>query len=153
MDLQRRCTFYKHDHNTGNVYQDLGPEFVRLYTDGSVLNSGDSSYVGLIRDARDRWIKGYIYKLNNVPPTVAELVVTYGLNICWQTNLRKVEVCTDSIEAMDLLRRDCRVDYPFWQLVQDARELYMRNQEVFVRHVPRETNTQADRGWQERGIL
>ena len=124
----------------------LGPEFVRLSTDGSVLHSGESSCAGLIVDARERWIKGYICKLPRVPPTIAELMaLTHGLNICWQASLRKVEVCTDSVEAMDLVLRGCGRDYPFWQLVQDARELYTRDWEVVIRHIPREANIQADR--------
>lgn len=145
-DIQRRCKFYQKNHDAGTVARDRGPEFVRLHTNASVLRSGESSCAGWIADAEGNWSKGYIHKLNHVPPTIAELMaIVHGLHLCWRANYRKVEVYTDSVGAMDLLLRGCKADYPFRQQVDEARNLCMRNWDVLVRHTHRENNTLADR--------
>lgn len=135
-DLLKQCKFIDHNHHLRSPYQAQTENCTRLETDGSVLASGASSGGGLIRDQSGGWIGGFACKLSIVPPTIAELcAIIHGLHLCRQKRLTRVEICTDSIEVIDLLFRGCPPDYPYTDLVTEARTLIMQNWEVFLHHV------------------
>lgn len=71
-------------------------------------------------------------------------VAIHGLRLCWESNQRRLELCTDSVEAINLMMRGCNRDYPFHDLVDTALNLLAQDWEVIVRHVPREANSCAD---------
>ena len=100
---------------------------------------------GLMRNYIGRWMGGFSCKLYKVPPTIAELIaMMHGLNLCWQANHRKVNVFSDSTEAINLLLRGCQKDHPFRDVVEEAKSMLLRNWHVCLSHRPRDHNQEAD---------
>lgn len=88
---------------------------------------------GVIRNHKGDWLKGFCSRNNPSPPTTAELFgIKLGLDLCWNQALRKIEVGSGTIEALNLILRGNVADHPFHGEILDIRNLLLRLASYFL---------------------
>ncbi|XP_028753586.1 uncharacterized protein LOC114713165 [Neltuma alba] len=92
-----------------------------------------------------KWIGEFGCKIISVLLAVAELLgVIHGLQLCWSRGYRKIVIFTDCVDAMSLFCRGCDENYPFKDVVDDARLLFHREWTITLVHTTREQIPIAD---------
>ncbi|XP_054791000.1 uncharacterized protein LOC129296418 [Prosopis cineraria] len=88
---------------------------------------------------------GFQKALGLMNVVTAELqVIKIGLTLCKHLNLTKVKLFSNSLEAINLLMRDGRVDYRFRELLDETRSLIYYDWEVNLLHAYKESIVVAD---------
>lgn len=80
-----------------------------------------------------------------------------GLNLCWNEKLNKVNVYSDSMEALSLINHNYSGSHPLSDMSRKIRELTMRDWVVTFDHVYREANSCVDllahRSWENFNVM
>lgn len=96
---------------------------LRVDVDASVIGLNEAACGGVIRDARGRWVLGFRMKLGLYPIAIAEmLAIKEGISLCAGLQAEELLVCSDSVEAINLLSRYCGHDHPFAAEIEQARD-------------------------------
>ncbi|KAL7234481.1 hypothetical protein ACSBR1_017981 [Camellia fascicularis] len=96
---------------------------IKLNSDGCLQErSGIGGFKGLFRNEKGAWISGYYGRLEKSTSLKAELWAVYkGLTILLQREFTKVIVETDAEQVVQLLKKGPGDNFPFRELVEDAR--------------------------------
>ncbi|CAI0459079.1 unnamed protein product [Linum tenue] len=97
-----------------------------------------------MRSYNGRFISAFSANLGGGSITHAELAaIVWGLRMAWEKGARKVELQTDSLTAVQLLRTEVK-HHQHRTMITAARRLLELNWEVRIKHVFRESNFVAD---------
>ena len=122
------------------VRLELAPGYVRLDVDASVRDHNQAAVGGLIRDDRGRWIIGFMKSIGTFPVAVAEvLAIMIELEVCQHYKFQKIQVCSDSLEALNILLRDSTSDHPFKAEIKATRQLMYEDWQIVLSFSSRET--------------
>ncbi|PWA72247.1 ribonuclease h protein [Artemisia annua] len=135
------------DHVLKSIWTFPGDKYLKLNTDGSSKgNPGPSSFGGVLRDGKGRWVCGYMGKMVGRSYTALEAEVWSiynGLCLIKEKNLSNVLIETDREEILRLVSQE--VDkYHSLKLVLDAIRDMMMEQKCYVSHTRRDGNQCAD---------
>ncbi|KAK8604907.1 hypothetical protein V6N13_082372 [Hibiscus sabdariffa] len=120
--------------------------WVRLNGDGAVrLSDGAAAVGGVLRSDSGVWLFGFVCSLGKCSILNAELWAIYlGLMYAWNRGYRKVEVQSDSRDAIHCITKvDARRGGS--ALVIVVQELLRKDWEVYLSYVPHDFNTVADK--------
>ncbi|XP_054806220.1 uncharacterized protein LOC129308869 [Prosopis cineraria] len=133
ISLTRRVNMGKNSHKPNDKWHPLEKGFVRLDVDGSVYANGLATCGGALIYENGRWITSFCGKLGQLPPVLAEIIgIIMGLEICWSAGLLKIEVCTDCVEAINLLTKGFNEDHPFQDILSYATNVLNRNWSISI---------------------
>lgn len=112
---------------------------VRVDVDASVLNQQLAACGGLIRNYKGEWIVGFHRDLGACSITEVELLaIKTGLHLAVSRGHSRIVVYSDSLDAMNLLMRECTTSHPLHQLVESTRELIYSSGLVELKSARRE---------------
>ncbi|XP_028778309.1 uncharacterized protein LOC114734823 [Neltuma alba] len=118
---------------------------VRVDVDASVLENGQAACGGVIRDEGGRWIAGFKRGLGVLPSTIAELLAIHtGLEVCRSLNLPNIQLCSDSLEAINMLARPNGGDHPFYNEIEEVKSLLYEWHNVRIGYSNRDSIGCAD---------
>lgn len=120
--------------------------WVKVNVDGAFAQASNLvAHGGLIRDSDVTFIQGFICKLNTRNALSVELwACIHGLKLAWKLGYCKIELESDSREAIDCIQRGCDSFHLEYGVISEAQVLAQRDWEVQVRHVPRWINGPAN---------
>lgn len=159
-EILHQCTFHlqelidnaKHRQRialTGQPSLHSGPEDpgtgAHLEVDASTLEHQRAACGGWIRSNDEQWLTGFKRKLGVYPCSIAELLaIKSGLEVCQMLRITKVQVYSDSIEAINMLWRDCSLHHPYREEIMATREIIQAFESVHITHKHRELLRYAD---------
>ncbi|KAL5772191.1 hypothetical protein ACOSQ2_012115 [Xanthoceras sorbifolium] len=121
-------------------------DIIKKSSDGS--RSGKAGHIaagGVLSDQNRRWIKGFAVSKRYRSTVKAELrAILEGLFMTWDVGFRRVQVDSDSLEAVALINGECNDNNPLLHLVHRCRSLMNRNWPCVLEHVFRKSNCVAD---------
>ncbi|CAN1147088.1 Putative ribonuclease H protein At1g65750, partial [Linum perenne] len=122
-----------------------GPCFT-INTDESVYKtSGNASAGGVLRDWQGRSIDVFAANLGTCSITRAELTrIIIGMERAWNVGIRDLEIQTDSLTAVGLLKNDEATDHQHASLIAQFIRLLDRSWTVMLKHIFREANHLVD---------
>nr|GEY08460.1 ribonuclease H protein [Tanacetum cinerariifolium] len=123
-----------------------GVNMLKLNTDGSSKgNTGPSSFGGLIRDGKGRWICGYMGKIKGKMCTAfeAELWSVYKGLCLIKKNMSNLFIKTDCEALMRLRWKEADNDHPLKLIMYDI-TMMMKEQKCVMLHTRRDGNQCAD---------
>lgn len=140
--------FIKKAKKGANSYKWKKPSkgWLKLNVDGSVfarVNRGAAG--GLLRDEEGVWQWGFVADIQC--PTVLESeieAIRIGLSIAWERRVQKIEVESDSKEAISLVMDQQILNHPLQQKIEECRELLHKPWDTKVRWIARSGNMVAD---------
>ncbi|CAN1189870.1 Putative ribonuclease H protein At1g65750, partial [Linum perenne] len=117
-----------------------------LNSDGSLYTHNNRAAAGgLIRDCRGNFISSFTINLGTCSIMRAELRgIIEGMNLAWESGIRKLCIQTDSRAAMSILSCANACLNRHTSLVQQFHELESRDWDIQIRHIYREANFAAD---------
>lgn len=117
-----------------------------LNVDGSSLgNPGRSGFGGLLRRSDGTWIVGFAGSLGFSEILQAELMaILKGLSLAWDLGIRRLVCCSDSKMAIDIIEKACNLFHVYAVLIQNIKDLLMKDWLVTLIHTWREGNAAAD---------
>ncbi|KAL5859212.1 hypothetical protein ACOSQ4_000508 [Xanthoceras sorbifolium] len=120
--------------------------WVKLNVDGSCISdTGQIAIGGVLRDCNKRWLNGYAAAKGHGNIVEAEIwAVLEGLNMAWIGGHKKVQINSDSKDAVDMIMGDCNANNPLLYVIQRCKELLSRDWNCMVINVYRESNYVAD---------
>ncbi|CAN1126630.1 Putative ribonuclease H protein At1g65750 [Linum perenne] len=109
----------------------LAPSFT-INSDGLVdRSSGNASAGGVLRDWQGRSIDAFTTNLGTCSITRAELTgIIIGMERAWSAGIRDLEIQTDSLTAVGLLKNDKATDHQHASLIAQFSRLLDRNWKV-----------------------
>ncbi|KAK4257184.1 hypothetical protein QN277_006806 [Acacia crassicarpa] len=118
---------------------------VRIDVDGSVRHYRQAACGGVIRNSHGHWLMGFHKSLGQHSPIEAEiLAIMVGLTVGHQMGFQRIHLYSDSIEAINILMRDCPTDHPLRDIITDTRDLLFQDCSVQLHYSPRENIFCAD---------
>ncbi|XP_028771174.1 uncharacterized protein LOC114728430 [Neltuma alba] len=118
---------------------------IRIDVDGSVWNDQHAACGGLIRNSDGDWVVGFQKNIGTCSVTEAELVaIRTGLEVGKLYNHPMVVLYSDSMDALNLIARECVADHPLRTIITDIRELIFAREEIELHHASRDTIRCAD---------
>ncbi|PKI41804.1 hypothetical protein CRG98_037804 [Punica granatum] len=129
----------------GSSYGD-GTGWVKVNTDGSSRgNSGLAGAGGVIRGEDGQWIEGFAHNVGFATSVIAELWgALIGLQYAWDLGLWRIVLEVDSEVVKLMITRPSPTAASTKLLVEDIRELLIRDWQVQICHPYREDNACAD---------
>ncbi|XP_028758316.1 uncharacterized protein LOC114717361 [Neltuma alba] len=119
--------------------------YVRVDVDGSVDSRRNAACDGVIRDDQGKWLCGFQQNLGFIPSTTTELqAICIGLQVAKQSGFKKVQLFTDSIQAVQLLMNDHGNFHPIGDVIDRARLLIFSNWDLEISFSHREALKCAD---------
>ncbi|CAN1181677.1 Putative ribonuclease H protein At1g65750, partial [Linum perenne] len=117
-----------------------------LNTDGSVLpGSGSAAAGGVVRDELGRCSSAFSVNLGRCSVTRAELRgMIVGLDVVWETGIRRVVVQTDYMVAMTLIKGTRAMCHQHAGEVSTIRMILQHDWEVTISHIYRKGIKVAD---------
>ncbi|XP_028788225.1 uncharacterized protein LOC114744196 [Neltuma alba] len=118
---------------------------IRVDVDASVLENGQAACGGMIMDDQGRWITGFKKCLGVLPVVATELVAIHiGLEACKSFQLPNVQLCSGSMEAINMISRDSGANHPLYNEIERVKHLLHDGQNVQVNYSIREAIQCAD---------
>lgn len=119
---------------------------VKLNVDGSSIgNPGRSGYGGLLRNTHGEWLLGFSGSCGLTTNITAELfAIAAGLNLAWQYGYRHVVCESDSMLALDLVKKGVDMFHPHATMLTNINKVISREWNVALIHTLREGNSCAD---------
>lgn len=118
--------------------------YVRVDVDASINQQGHATCGGVFQNEQSDWILGFRRELGRATISVVELLtIRTGLEVCNQQKFQKIKLFSDSLEAINLLFRNCRYDSSFNE-VTAIRDLIYSNWDLVIKQTPRENLSCAD---------
>lgn len=92
-----------------------------------------------------KFFRGKIYNLGKMPVTIAEIQgIRKNLLWCKEEGHQKVEIDSDSAEAVNLLTRESTDGHPYYEILSERKKLLLEEWVVSLKHVFREAMRLAD---------
>ncbi|KAL4311250.1 hypothetical protein GQ457_01G038400 [Hibiscus cannabinus] len=126
-------------------WQEPEPDWICLNVDAAVSpKSSSGSIGGVFRNHTGSWILGFQKQIGIVSILQAELwAIFIGLQIAWEQNFLFVTVQSDSMEAVNLLKKS-QTSPSSLPLVRAIENLRKRSWELSIHWTPRQGNNVAD---------
>ncbi|KAF7842623.1 putative ribonuclease H protein At1g65750 family [Senna tora] len=120
--------------------------FWKLNTDGSALgNPGPAGVGGILRNDEGAWVGGFSEYIGVRSNMFAELLaIKKGLMLSLDLGLRRLEVESDCLECIKLIKQDVGATHQLGIILQDIRELMKPFESISINHIFREANQCAD---------
>lgn len=132
----------------GRELQWVTPEegWIKLNCDGAVTSHGAiAGCGGVMRDDRGRFISGFASGLGAATITEAELkAILMGLQHSKNRGSGRIQVETDSMAAVRLIRGECSTLHPCYNLVSNIKDLMGVEGHITLTHTYCEANQVAD---------
>ncbi|GER38152.1 polynucleotidyl transferase, partial [Striga asiatica] len=119
---------------------------IKVNVDGSVKSqNGEATAAGIIRDSQATWLGGFVHRIGIAQVLESELWSIYdGLLLCWNKGFRRVELETDSLEAVKMISSLRFMGHPQHGIIKAIMELLDRSWICSISHIHREANSCAD---------
>ncbi|CAN1860132.1 Putative ribonuclease H protein At1g65750 [Linum perenne] len=126
-------------------WQPADSPWYTLNTDGSRSIHGMATAGGAVRNNHGDMIKAFSMNMGGCSITRAEIRgIIEGMKLAWSHGLRKIEVQTDSLCAIQILQMTANDDHQHAGLVCIFKDMIQWDWEVSIRHIYREGNFLAD---------
>ncbi|KAK4260509.1 hypothetical protein QN277_003609 [Acacia crassicarpa] len=118
---------------------------VRIDVDGSVCHHLQAACGGVMRDSQGRWLLGFHKNLGLHGVVEAEIYAIWlGLNLANQMGIRKIQIYSDSLDAINAIMRDYHADHPFREIIGKTRDLLYSDWSVELHYTSRRNISCAD---------
>ncbi|KAJ8900280.1 hypothetical protein K2173_024920 [Erythroxylum novogranatense] len=106
----------------------------------------EAGFDGVLRDSYGTWLGGFYGSIGNATNMVAELsAIFFGLISAWERGHKCIVLCSDSQEAIHLVRDGHFVVYPHANLLGDILAMLHWDWHVKIIHCLREGNQVVNR--------
>ncbi|KAF5191731.1 RNA-directed DNA polymerase (reverse transcriptase)-related family protein [Thalictrum thalictroides] len=119
-------------------------DFIMLNTDGSISPEGNS-YAGILRDANGDVLMTYSANSKGCTIGYVEIqAIQVGLQLCKDLGLKRIQVRSDSKEAVDCITGTTQATWRSKQLTSKIKALQSSFEDIQIKHIFREMNSAAD---------
>lgn len=94
---------------------------------------------GILSDSEGRWILCFQHQLGHLNSTTEEIMsLLMGIQVCTQNQFQKVQIYTDSLEAIQLIQQSSDSSHPMRHEITQIRELLFADKEFQMYYASRE---------------
>lgn len=109
------------------------------------FQQGYATCGGVIRNQHGQWILGFRWELGRVSTILAELLaLKTDLEVCKLQNFQKINLFSDSLDAANMIFRNCCANSIIKNVVTITWELIYRDWEVTIKQTPTDNLRCAD---------
>lgn len=120
--------------------------YVKLNTHEAVCQSTNRAATGgPIRDEQGNWLLGFLFNFGLCIVIATELWGNLkGLNMCWEKGWRWVELESDSLVSINMIKKSSITSSCYSNLIHAIKDILKREWIVEVNHIFKEGNQAAD---------
>ena len=110
-----------------------------------MLQQHQAACKGVLRNTQEEWLIGFYKPLGLLSVIEAKIyAIMIGLQIGLHMGLQRIVIYSDSLDAVNILMKDCPTDHPLRDIIGETRDLLFRDWHVELHHTTRENISCAD---------
>ncbi|KAF5182877.1 Ribonuclease h domain [Thalictrum thalictroides] len=139
-----KSIFYPRTLSLAQAREPPDRDFIMFNTDGSISPEGNS-YAGILRDFNGDVLMTYSANSKGCTIGYVEIqAIQVGLQLCKDLGIKRIQVRSDSKEAVDCIIGTTQATWRSRQLTSKIKALQSSFEDIQIKHIFREMNSAAD---------